>query len=39
MKVLVKPKTFLRVVGYYAEKSRLNKGKQEELKDRKYYTL
>jgi anaerobic ribonucleoside-triphosphate reductase len=33
----VNPKTYIRVVGYYSEKNKLNKGKAEELKDRKYY--
>jgi anaerobic ribonucleoside-triphosphate reductase len=39
MKVLVKPKTYVRIVGYYSEKSNMNKGKSQEFKDRKYYTL
>lgn len=37
IKVLVNPKTYIRVVGYYSEKGKLNKGKAQELADRKYY--
>jgi anaerobic ribonucleoside-triphosphate reductase len=37
IKVLVNPKTYIRVVGYYSEKNKLNKGKAQELADRKYY--
>jgi anaerobic ribonucleoside-triphosphate reductase len=37
IKVLVNPKTYIRVVGYYSEKNKLNKGKTQELADRKYY--
>ena len=39
MTVQVKPKTYVRIVGYYSEKSNMNKGKAEEFKDRKYYTM
>lgn len=38
IKVLVNPKTYIRVVGYYSEKNKLNKGKAQELADRKYYS-
>jgi anaerobic ribonucleoside-triphosphate reductase len=39
IKVWVNPKTYIRVVGYYSEKNKLNKGKSQELKDRKSYTM
>lgn len=38
MKVAVLAKKFVRVVGYYSEASNLNKGKAQELKDRKCYS-
>jgi anaerobic ribonucleoside-triphosphate reductase len=37
MKVAVKAKRYIRVVGYYSEVSNLNKGKAQENQDRKCY--
>ena len=37
MKIAVVAKKYIRVVGYYAEANNLNKGKAQELRDRKCY--
>jgi len=34
----IKPIEKIRVVGYYANKDNINKGKAQELQDRKYYS-
>ena len=37
MKIAVAAKQYLRIVGYYSEKNNANKGKAQEIADRKCY--